>query len=69
MHSYDIYVQISHLESLSEDARFSGFDDAAALIERATSLLREAEDIVEAAEQKRENEAIGDDDGDIDEAA
>ncbi|NTA19792.1 hypothetical protein [Agrobacterium tumefaciens] len=60
MNSYDIYVQISHLESLAEDARFSGFDDAAALIDRATSMMKEAEDIVEAAEQKRENEAIED---------
>ena len=64
MHSYDIYVQISHLESLAEDARFSGFDDAAALIDRAASLMREAEDIVEAAEQKRDDE-----DHEIDEAA
>lgn len=68
MNSYDIYVQISHLESLAEDARFSGFDDAAALIDRATSLMKEAEDIVEAAEQKRENEA-SDDEHEMDEAA
>lgn len=66
MHSYDIYVQISHLESLAEDARFSGFDDAAALINRAASLLQEAGDLVDAAEQKRGDEAIEDD---IDEAA
>lgn len=69
MHSYDIYVQITHLERLAEDARFSGSDDAANLIDQAASFLKEAQDLVGTAEQEREDEALSDDDDDFDHAA